>query len=146
MKYVIRECRVCDAQDIDKINIQQMGYEYGKEQTMKKLEILLASSKDKIFVAESENNVVAYVHATDYDVIYAPHLKNIMGIAVLKEYEGNGIGKSLLEHIENWAEETGAAGVRLMSGETRLGAHLFYSRCGYESKKDQKNFLKLFKK
>ncbi len=142
MIYKIRECKVYDAKDIDKINIEQMGFEYGKEETMKKLEILLSSSKDKILVAEVKNKVVGYIHAADYDVVYAPHCKNVLGIAVLKEYERNGIGKALLTHIENWAKQTGAVGVRLVSGEARIAAHLFYNRCGYISKKNQKNFFK----
>ncbi len=146
MVYKIRECKISDAKDIDKINIEQLGYEYGLEKTRKKLEILLANPKDKIFVAEANNNVVGYIHAIDYDVIYAPHCKNIMGIAVLKEYERNGIGKALLAHIENWAKETGAIGVRLVSGEARIDAHSFYNSCGYTSNKSQKNFFKILEK
>ncbi len=146
MIYEIRECEVFDAEDINQINIEQMGYDYGKEKTKKKLETLLAGSKDKIFVAQVENRVVGYIHAADYDVIYAPHYKNVMGIAVLKEYERNGIGKTLLTHIENWAKETDANGVRLVSGETRVDAHFFYNSCGYISKKSQKNFIKTFEK
>lgn len=44
-----------------------------------------------------------------------------------------------------WAKDTGAFGVRLVSGATRIGAHAFYKSCGYEGNKEQKNLRKCFK-
>lgn len=83
-----------------------------------------------------------YVHACDYDVIYFPHMKNIMGIAVSSQCRRLGIGKALLSKIEDWARESGAAGVRLVSGSERTEAHLFYKHCGYNTGKMQLNFKK----
>lgn len=54
-----------------------MGYEYPVDKTKNKLEHLLKSDKDKIFVATVQSIVVGYIHANDYDVIYAPHMKNV---------------------------------------------------------------------
>ncbi len=144
--YKIRECKVSDGEDIAKINLEELGYQYDKEQTKKKLELLLSSPKDKILVAVVKDTVVGYIHAVDYDVIYGPHYKNIMGVAVLKEYKRIGIGKALLTGTENWAKETGAQGIRLNSGESRIDAHRFYTNCGYLSNKNQKNFFKAFTK
>ena len=58
-------------------------------------------------------------------------IKNIMGIAVADSYRKRGVGKALLEGIETWARESGAHGVRLVSGAARTQAHEFYNRCGY---------------
>lgn len=121
-----------------------MGYEYPYDETKNKLEHLLKSNKDKILVATIQGVVVGYIHASDYDVIYAPHMKNIMGIAVSSEYKKHGIGKTLVTGIEKWAKETGASGIRLISGSTRTGAHEFYRRCGYDGGKQQSNFKKYF--
>jgi GNAT superfamily N-acetyltransferase len=121
-----------------------MGYKYPVDQTKIKLEYLLKSDKDKIFVATVQDIVVGYIHANDYDLIYAPHMKNIMGIAVSSEYKKQGIGKAMLTEVEKWAKETGALGVRLVSGSTRIGAHEFYRRCGYDGGKQQLNFKKYF--
>lgn len=68
-----------------------------------------------------------------------------MGIAVSKQYKRQGVGKALLEAVEEWAKKTGASGVRLVSGETRSGAHAFYRYCGYEGEKRQINFKKTVK-
>lgn len=144
MNFQIRECKIEDVNAIWNLNNIEMGYEYSIENTKDKLERLLKSDKDKIFVATVQNTVVGYVHANDYDVIYAPHMKNIMCIAVSSEYKKYGIGKAMLEEIEKWAKETGAFGVRLVSGSTRVGAHEFYRRCGYVGDKQQINFKKYF--
>ena len=145
MEFEIREATISDVEGIYILNRDEMGYEFQIEQTKEKLIKLLSSGSDKIFVAVAENKVVGYVHANDYDVIYAPHMKDIMGIAVAKDYKHNGIGTALLHAVENWAKQTSASGVRLVSGESRIGAHEFYRHCGYAGEKRQINFKKIFK-
>jgi len=71
--------------DIVFLNKNEMGYVYPAEDTKKKLEQLLNDNNHKIYVAIVADKVVGYIHANNYDVIYAPHLKNIMGIAVLAD-------------------------------------------------------------
>jgi ribosomal protein S18 acetylase RimI-like enzyme len=126
------------------LNKNEMGYEYPTEDTKKQLNQLLKDSNHKIYVAIVAEKVVGYIHANNYDLIYGPHLKNIMGIAVSSNFRRNGIGKMLLTEVEKWAKDTGAYGVRLVSGATRIGAHAFYISCGYEGVKEQKNFKKMF--
>lgn len=144
MEFQIRECEAEDANAIFELNGNEMGYEYPLEKTRSKLESLLKSSCDKIFVATVQTKVVGYVHAANYDVIYSPHMKNIMGIAVMNGYKKKGIGKALLLAVESWAKETGAYGVRLSSGITRTNAHKFYHHCGYGGDKQQINLKKIF--
>lgn len=144
MALQIRQCEITDTNVIHELNVKEMGYDYPKDKTEEKLKQLLKSDKDKIFVALIDNIVVGYVHANDYDVIYAPHMKNIMGIAVSSDFKRKGIGRALLSAVEEWAHKTGAEGVRLVSGATRTGAHEFYRRCGYGGDKQQINFKKMF--
>ena len=142
MNYIIRECRIEDAAAIQRINAEDLGYDYSPEETKGKLTVLLASDRDMIFVAEVDGEVAGYVHANDYDLIYAPSMKNIMGIAVSGKCRRMGIGRALLEKVEQWAAQTGTKGVRLVSGGTRLGAHEFYRRQGYGEGRQQLNFKK----
>lgn len=143
MDLQIRECEIIDAKAIYELNIREIGYAYPKDKTEERLKQLLKSDKDKIFVALIDNIVVGYVHANDYDVIYAPHMKNIMGIAVSSSFKKKGIGRALLSAIEDWAEKNGASAVRLVSGATRTVAHEFYRHCGYSGDKEQINFKKM---
>lgn len=145
MKILIRECIKDDAQSIYLLNKYEMGYDYPVDKQIKKIIDVIDSEKDKIYVAVKDDKIVGYIHVNDYDVIYMDHLKNIMGIAVDSHYRKLGIGKKLLQQAEKWAKDTGASGVRLVSGESRTGAHEFYRHCGYESHKKQLNFIKMFK-
>ncbi len=144
MKFTIREFQMSDSDGIHRLNMDEMGYEFSLNETKEKLLKLINSESDKIFVAIIGDEVVGYVHANDYDLIYAPHMKNIMGIAVAEKYKRNGVGKALLSEVEIWAKETGANGVRLVSGATRTNAHKFYHNCGYSGDKAQINMSKMF--
>jgi Predicted acetyltransferase len=62
----------------------------------------------------------------------------------LESTRRQGVGAKLLHAVEEWAKSTGAAGVRLVSGYSRTGAHRFYEALGYSNRKDQKNFVKYF--
>lgn len=44
--------------------------------------------------------------------------------------------------VEKWAKETGATGVRLVSGDKRVEAHIFYQKCGYEKDNQKVCFTK----
>lgn len=141
-KITVRECALTDCESIYLLNKNDLGYDFPIEKTAKRLEMILGSNKDKIFVAEYGGKVIGYIHACDYDVIYGPSMKNILGLAVDSHYRKLGAGKALLTAAENWAKETGSAGVRLCSGAQRKGAHEFYKRCGYICSKEQLNFKK----
>lgn len=144
MNYVIRKCAPEDAAQIYELNRDEMGYDYPVEETRRQIKEVLSSKHDMIYVAVLDGNVVGYVHANDYNLIYAPPMKNIMGIAVSGKCKRAGIGKALLAAVENWAKAEGAKGVRLVSGVTRKEAHAFYERCGYSGGKQQLNFKKYF--
>lgn len=145
MIFTIRKCEISDAEVICELNRSEMGYEYPLNKTRDKLSYLLKNKSNKILVATIENHVVGYIHASDYDSIYLPPLKNIMGIAVMSDYKKKGIGKALLFAVETWAKKTGACGIRLVSGAERTSAHEFYRCCGYDCGKQQLNFKKTFR-
>ncbi len=140
----VREAVPGDADTIAWLNAAAMGYDYPKEKTAAQLKALLDSGRDKILVAEAEGRVVGYLHLQDYDLLYSDHMKNVMGIAVDPACRRRGIGSALLAAGEDWACSTGASGVRLVSGESRKGAHAFYRSLGYEGSKMQLNLKKAF--
>lgn len=144
MSICIREARISDSKFIWVLNCQEMGYVYPLEDTTERINSILSSENDRIFVAVCDNTVVGYVHICSYDLIFSPPLKNIMGIAVCQQYKRRGIGRSLLEKAEQWAIQEKAAGIRIISGATRSEAHEFYRKCGYSGDKLQINLRKIF--
>ncbi len=140
--FQIRECNIEDIEAIYELSRSQMGYDVPMAIIAERLALILQREEDKIFVAVIDNCVVGYVHACNYESLYLPPYKSIMGLAVAADCKRQGIGSALLSTVENWAKETGAFGIRLVSGEERAGAHEFYKHCGYEQGKKQIRFKK----
>lgn len=140
----IRECLLSDYKRIYEINKISFGYEYDLEKTKERVSIILKRSSDKIYVACNEKEVIGYIHGSDYECTYNDSLKNVMALAVDPKYQGKGVGKKLLQTIENWAKQDNCCGIRLVSGFNRTEAHAFYLHCGYIERKQQKNFIKNF--
>lgn len=138
----IRCAMLADSSAVAELNRVAMGYDYPAAASAEKLKALINDDKNKILVAELNGRVVGYLHLADYDLLYADHMKNIMGIAVSPDCRRMGIGRLLLSAGEQWARETGASAVRLTSGETRKEAHDFYRSCGYFGNKMQLNMKK----
>ena len=138
----IRNAVMADIEAIVRLNGQELGYAYPEEKAREQLKMLLSDASQKILVAQCDGETAGYIHAADYLLLYAPKFKNIMGIAVSSAHRRKGIGKALLTAVEVWARETGAVGVRLVSGGSRTEAHAFYRACGYDGGKTQLNFKK----
>lgn len=67
---------------------------------------------------------------------------NVLGIAVRSDSQRQGVGAALMAAIEGWAREQGCHAIRLATGETREGAHAFYTRIGFTISKRQLNLRK----
>lgn len=119
-----------------------MGYVFPLEATKGNIAKLLRKPTDKIYIAVEDDCVIGYIHANDYELLYAPHMKNILGIAVISRHKRKGVGKALLKQVESWARETGATAIRLVSGSARTTAHEFYHKCGFAGDKAQINMIK----
>lgn len=66
----------------------------------------------------------------------------IGGLVVRDGLRGKHIGQTLCEAAEEWARGQGVAWIRLTSRSTRLDAHRFYLRDGYERVKTSEVFAK----
>jgi GNAT superfamily N-acetyltransferase len=144
MSWHIRPAAPEDARRISEINLVSLGYDFSPEQTKKRLMIILPRKTDRIFVARRDPDglVGGYLHAADYENVYSGSMKNIMVLAVDKAFQGQGLGRLLLGAAEAWAEECGCTAIRLVSGYDRVNAHAFYAHCGYNMRKEEKNFIK----
>lgn len=60
----------------------------------------------------------------------------VIALVTDKNYRGMGAGKKLMQAVENFAEQLGAAGIVLNSGNRteREDAHQFYISLGYQAK------------
>ncbi|WP_417203312.1 GNAT family N-acetyltransferase [Acetoanaerobium sticklandii] len=144
MNLSIREGIFSDFEHITLLNRTEMGLETPLSQTKMALGKILSDPKHKLFVATIDEDIVGYVHANDYDSLLEPPMKNIVALAVSSKFQHTGVAKQLIHAVELWAMDTSAAGVRLISGETKVDSRSFYHSCGYSGDRHQINLKKVF--
>ena len=141
---MIRNIRLEDAKAIRDISEFSLGYKTTEAVTELQIEKLLQNTEHFIRVYEDDEThiVVGFIHAEAYELLYKEPGFNILGLAVLPEYQHRGIGKQLLQAVEAEAAARNYRFIRLNSGEHRMEAHAFYEHCGYTCTKLQKRFIK----
>lgn len=139
----IRRAYARDALRIAQLCRDYLGYDCTEEAVANRLTELLHKDTECIAVAEIDGQVVGFVHACEYHLLYQPPMMNLMGIAVDAQFRGQGIGKALLAIVEEMARSRRYAGIRVISGVGRDDAHAFYRVIGYA---DAGESVKFFKK
>ncbi len=81
----------------------------------------------KFFVVTDEKEVIALAFIWDID-------KSLpwFGIAVCDKYQGQGIGKKLIEEIFSNLKKEGYGGLILRTSTENLPAQKLYEKCGFE--------------
>ena len=133
MSIVIREIESKDYVSAAVIWRDVLGFSAATDENVTKTyERMKGDSRYRTFVADINGNVVGF--ATTVEALAIDHPNGYIkmnGLAVLPEYKHRGIGKALMEHVEELAKERGASAVGLASGFQRTDAHEFYERLGY---------------
>ena len=144
---MLRDLKTTDVAAICEINKEALGYSFSLEETASQLDKLSQDSHHYLLGFEEPTNhdLLGYVHAEVYESLYSKPGFNILALAVLPQTQGKGIGKTLLEGLEQEAEKRGYKFIRLNSADHRIGAHAFYEKVGYTCDKMQKRFIKLLK-
>lgn len=138
---MIRKYEISDHVDICKICNNELRYNCEKSLVSKQLENL-NEDREMVFVAELNARVVGFIHVEKYNVLYLDSMVNILGLAVLSNYQKQGFGRKLIDAAIHWGKEKGIYTLRLNSGINRKEAHQFYRRIGFGEEKEQYRFIK----
>ena len=141
---MLRALKPTDTGSIYEINKEALGYDFSPEETASQLAKLSQDPHHFLLGYEDSTNhdLLGYVHAEVYESLYSNAGFNILALAVLRQMQGKGIGKALLEGLEQETEKRGYKFIRLNSADHRIGAHAFYEQVGYTCDKLQKRFIK----
>ena len=144
---MLRDLKTTDVAAICEINKEALGYSFSLEETASQLAKLSQDSHHYLlgFEDSTSHDLLGYVHAEVYESLYSKPGFNILALAVLPQMQGKGIGKALLEGLEQETKRRGYEFIRLNSADHRLGAHVSYEKVGYTCDKMQKRFVKLTK-
>ena len=142
---MLRDITILDANEIQKISNFELGYDVDLDIVKKQIEKLTNDNKHNVIIGfenEQTRKIIGFVHAELYESLYMDTGLNILGLAVDSNFQGRGIGKRLMNAIEDYALKNNISYIRLNSNVRRTEAHKFYESIGYVCDKTQKRLIK----
>ncbi|AVH69846.1 GNAT family N-acetyltransferase [Nostoc sp. 'Lobaria pulmonaria (5183) cyanobiont'] len=141
-KIKIRQAEIKDVQRITSL-CEQLEYYVTNQQIEQRLTKIKKNNAHIVYVATLEDEyVIGWAHAHICDSIVIPTPAILLGLVVDKDYRHSGIGRFLMQQIEQWASLVGCEGVLLRSNIKRQEAHSFYEKIGYTNIKQSVTFYK----
>lgn len=131
----IRIATMHDVRDILPL-MEQLGYPQNAQDLEKRLEIFMSKEGYGVAVAEKSKTIIGLV-AWSKSIIFVSTATriHIEGLVVNKQYRGQGIGKKLMNFVEDIAKTLSPCIIDLTSGLRRAkdGSHEFYKTLCYKN-------------
>ena len=144
---MFREINTADAPEVAEICKSALGYDINVESVKRQIAKLTNDKNQHIIIGYEDKEtrkIIGFIHAQMYESFYSDLGLNILGLAVNPDFQGRGIGKKLMDKLENYALDNNISFIRLNSAMKRDEAHKFYEHIGYTCDKVQKRFIKQF--
>jgi len=136
----VRRAKTTDAARIAELS-GTLGYPVKADAMRARLERLLGRDEHVVFVAET-TEIVGWTHAAEQEILVVAGRCEIWGLVVAEGQRGRGVGRRLVEAVEQWALSRGLSEVSLRSNVIRPESHPFYKRLGYSRFKTQHAYRK----
>ncbi len=138
----IRSAALEDASHLAELS-ELLGYPVPEDVVARRLERLIGRAEETVLVAESASGqVVGWVHGSEQELLEAGRRCEILGLVVHSEHRDVGLGRQLVEAVEEWATSRGLKQISVQSNVLRAEAHPFYERLGYARAKTQHAYRK----
>ena len=144
---MFREINTADAPEVAEICKSALGYDINVESVKRQIAKLTNDKNQHIIIGYEDKEtrkIIGFIHAQMYESFYSDLGLNILGLAVNPDFQGRGIGRKLMNKLEQYAVENRISFIRLNSAMKREDAHNFYEHIGYTCDKVQKRFIKVF--
>jgi GNAT superfamily N-acetyltransferase len=116
--------------------LSQLGYPATLEELTKRFCKFMGNPGCGVVVCQMNEEITGLVAWTKTDNLISDATRfSIVGLVVSTNHRGMGIGKKLMQFVEDIAKQHAPAIVDLTSGLRRAqdGAHEFYKRIGYKN-------------
>lgn len=133
--FEIRNASPSDACDLTKM-LETLGYPTDEHTLEERLISFTSQNGYGVAVAISEGDLIGFVAWSKSLLFVSSAVRiHIEGIFIDQKHRGFGIGKKLMQHVEEIAKLYSPAIVDLTSGKRREkdGSHEFYKRIGYKN-------------
>lgn len=128
-----------------------MGLEFIKLNNISNapMELLLLADPSEAMIRKYLFNGVCYTAIMDNKTVGVLVFKEnesnsveIMNIAVQEEFQRNGIGKKLLQHVINEIKNTNIKTIEIGTGNSSVFQLLLYQKCGFRISSIDKDFFR----
>ena len=137
------EIREAVAEDADSIALLagQLGYPSSPLQVAERLARIGESEDHRVLIAcRPDGTLAGWLHMLLALRVESDPFAEITGLVVCAGHRRRGVGRRLLSAARDWAEEQGAAVLRVRSSMLREDAREFYQRMGFSLTKEQRVF------
>jgi len=136
----LRDAKPGDAARLVEL-IHELGHEVTEKQVRKNLGALKKAGETPI-VATLEKKVIGLAGMHRMVTVHRPApVGRIPVLVVAKEAHRLGLGRQLVEAVEQWCRKKGCQLIEVTSNDRRADAHAFYRHMGYE-----RSSIRFFKK
>ncbi|MBJ7278846.1 GNAT family N-acetyltransferase [Marinobacter salarius] len=122
--------------------ILEWGYSVNESQAREWLMALLESPSHQIWVAISDAAVVGWAVAERRISIRELFTSEITGLVVSANVRRAGVGRLLVQAVEDWSRAKGLSRVVVRSNVSRSESHGFYPSIGFEHTKTTYVYVK----
>ena len=133
MEIWIRQYKSSDYNPLLKL----LNKEYGTKVAQGVLEEKYITNDRNILVATTNDNVLVGCTFTEIqqDYIRSSRIMYVTYVAVDENYRKHGIGRKLLNHVEDMCNELNCSAIELTSANFRTEAHAFYNAIEFTKKR-----------
>ncbi|MES2416806.1 MAG: GNAT family N-acetyltransferase [Bacteroidota bacterium] len=142
MKLIIKPLRLTTPKIVAEIAAlsEQLGYKSTTEEISQRLNKVITSENDCLFIAIINNEVVGWIHGFYTIRVESEAFVEIAGLVVDRKWYRRQIGKSLITAVCEWALAFGPVKIRVRCQITRVESHQFYQKIGFSLNKQQMVF------
>lgn len=127
----VRSAKISDSEAIRDM-LDQLGYPLTTKHIEDKLELLLNSSSDAVYVYEDNLDVVGFITLHfSIQLAFENNFCEIGYFVIDSRVRSQGVGRQLEEKACKVAKENGCDQINVFSMAHRADAHRFYERQGY---------------
>lgn len=111
----------------------EADFTFDENRQRKGLHLLLESATNCVLVAEIDRQVVGMCSGQlTISTAEGGVALLVEDVVVEKKWQGNGIGRSLMDNLARWAAEKGALRMQLLADSDNAEALQFYERLGWQ--------------
>ncbi len=116
--------------------LDQLGYPTTEEDLRRRYKQCQAKGEIGVRISVMDEKVIGFVAWSRVPLLISDKMRyHIDALGVDEAYRGKGIGKALLQYVEQQAERDRPAFLDLISGQHRAakGTHAFYKKLGFHN-------------